>query len=504
MGPAVALAAQYGFDGADECCFVDILGGMWSGRERRLQSAAWMCAVALTLLPAASGIASAGAESSKRWKTWKKDLDYLYETIGKESSLKQIFKVKGIKWKAVVKEANKRFKAASSAGKKRKKDDQRADELAFYGVLRYVVGQLRDSHAYVSAADEINEAWRSAQPKVCDAGIELCPGAHGVVIVANTRAARNADSPLLSRGVQYQQTIVESINGEPALEFLSTQAQRMYVEDGWQSTLSRALSDAGNALKVPEDEPLKFVFRTLDISDKARDAYLKLPPKKRAKALSRFKWKKKKVTLRSAECAKARNPRNFSFMALERAKLEKTTTKDVWYRKLASGIGYVGYFKVSKSSREGLRQACEALEDCPGLILDIRWNGGGGDGNVQMFDKRKGSWDKPLAVLIGPRSFSAAETDIWMLQQMRDGKRTNARFFGRKTAGASGDKIRFKLPSGFAEGRFVFRHWHGGRSKIEGHGLDPDEVVLQDVVELSAGIDSCIRAAEVWIAEQGE
>jgi hypothetical protein len=82
---------------------------------------------------------------------------------------------------------------------------------------------------------------------------------------------------------------------------------------------------------------------------------------------------------------------------------------------------------------------------------------------------------------------------------MRDERRADLRTFGRTTAGASGNKIAFELPSGFAKGRFVFSHWHGGRSQIEGNGLEPDEIVDQDPVELSLGIDSCIRAAEDWL-----
>ncbi len=455
----------------------------------------------LLVLPTARDVA-ADAEAAERWKTWRKDLDHLYEVIEKPATLKQIFKAKGIAWKKVRKEADKRFKAEAAAAKKRKKGDPRADELAFLRVLRYVIAQLRDSHAYVSAGEELNKAWWDAQPKTCDAGIELQPGTHGTILVANTFAARNADSPLYQRGVRHEHTRVESINGMPAAKYLEALTKTKWEDEGWQSTRARAFSDACNGLKVTEDEPLEFVFQTLDASDKALDKYLELAPSKRAKAFKRFRWKKKKVKLRVGECQQARNPRNFTFMHLPRRKLEKTSTKDVWYTKLPSGVGYVYYGKVSMASRDGLTEACDALADCPGMILDLRWNGGGGDGNVQMFDKKKGAWKKPLAVVIGPRSFSAAETEIWMLQQMRDGKRVNARFFGRTTAGSSGDKIRFKLPSGFAEGRFVHRHWHGGRSRIEGHGLEPDEEVLQDIVELTRGIDSCISAAERWIAGQ--
>ena len=157
---------------------------------------------------------------------------------------------------------------------------------------------------------------------------------------------------------------------------------------------------------------------------------------------------------------------------------------------------------VSAKSREGLDQACRELADCPGLILDMRLNGGGGESGVGAFHRRDGSWDKPLAVLMGPKAMSAAETEIWTLRDMRQAKSCNVRFFGQTTAGSSGAKVRFELPSGFAKGQFVCRHWHGGRSTIEGNGVEPDEVVLQDLVELSLGIDSCTARAEEWLGSQ--
>ena len=40
------------------------------------------------------------------------------------------------------------------------------------------------------------------------------------------------------------------------------------------------------------------------------------------------------------------------------------------------------------------------------------------------------------------------------------------------------------------------------KAAIEGNGLEPDEEVLQDIVELSQRVDSCVRAAEVWLESQ--
>jgi C-terminal processing protease CtpA/Prc len=462
----------------------------------------WAPLCAALLLAALPGLAWGDADGVKRWKTWAADLDHLYEVIEKEASLKEILRVKGIDIKKVRKEADKRFKALAKAAKKRRKDDQRADEIGFYGVLRYVISQLRDSHAYVKVSDEIAKAWSEAQPKTYAAGIELLPGAHGTVIVANTFAGRGSNSPLGQRGVRHEATLLESVNGTPAAEYFEEQARRKLEVEGWCSTLGFALVEAMNDLEMEEDGELKLVFKTLEDPEKARQRYLELPEGKRAKALHGMDWKTKKVTLHPPECAQTRNPRNFRFMALAYPELQKTADKDVWYGRLPSGFGLVLYAGVSGTSRRGLDQACEALADCPGLILDMRLNGGGGETGVGAFDKRTGSWKKPLAVLHGPKTFSAGETEIWELRHMREGRQCVARFFGQTTAGASGSKVRFELPSGFAEGRFVSRHWRGGRSKIEGSGIEPDEVVLQDVVELSLGIDSCIRRAEAWLGEQ--
>jgi len=457
---------------------------------------------ALLALPLLALAARADSEAVARWKTWHADLDHLYEEIEKPASLKQIFKAKGTEWKAVKKEADKRFKAHAAAAKKRKKKDEAADQVAFYDVLRHVVGQLRDSHAYVQVDAAVSNAWKEARPPSFDAGIELLPGTHDTILVANTFAARGSNSPLHQKGVLHDATILESVNGVPAAEYFEELAREMYEEEGGHSTIGRAHVEAMNALSMAEDESLKLVFKVLDASEKECARYIEMTPKKRAKAFPRLNWKTKKTSLRDSECEKTRNPRNFRFMALERPELQETSDRDIRYCKLPSGFGYVTYWGVSGTSRKGFDEACAALAECPGLILDMRLNGGGGESGVAAFDKREGSWSKPLAVLIGPKAMSAAETELWTLLQMREGKQCHARLFGRTTAGASGDKIHFELPSGFAQGKFVFRHWHGGRSMIEGAGIEPDEVVDQDVVELSLGIDSCIARAEEWLREQ--
>jgi len=465
---------------------------------------AFMLVASLAPSPTVVQGASDGSTTAERWAVWRADLDYLYGEIEKPSSLKQILESKGIDWRAIEKEADKRLRKQAKAFEKRRKNDALEESVAFYGILNYVVGQLRDSHAYLRVDDEIVTAWKAAQPKFYDAGIEFQPGAGGLILVSNTFAARGSNSPLYGKGVRHAGTYLESVDGVPATKYFEQRARAKYEQEGWQSTYGRAYIEALNGLDIAEGEGLKLVFKTLAASEKTREQYLAASPSKRAKAFKSLKWKTQKVSLRASECLQTRNPRNFVFMGLESPEMTETVAKGVWYGRLATGTGFVRYNSVSRKSRAGLDQACRALADCPGLVLDMRTNGGGGGSGVGAFHKTEGSWDKPLAVLMGPKAMSAAETEIWTLRDMRAARTCNVRFFGQTTAGASGAKIQFELPSGFAKGQFVFRHWLGGRSTIEGQGIEPDEVVLQNPVELSLGIDSCIARAEGWLARQNE
>jgi C-terminal processing protease CtpA/Prc len=129
----------------------------------------------------------------------------------------------------------------------------------------------------------------------------------------------------------------------------------------------------------------------------------------------------------------------------------------------------------------------------------MRWNGGGGgEGVVSACFPGKGKsedgsrWTKPVAVLTGPRIMSSGDSvAFWFRNKYRH------ELFGEHTSGASGPKGRFELPSGFATVGYVRSHWKS--RSLEGIGVAPTVPVLQDVVELSLGIDSVLAAAEKYL-----
>jgi C-terminal processing protease CtpA/Prc len=132
----------------------------------------------------------------------------------------------------------------------------------------------------------------------------------------------------------------------------------------------------------------------------------------------------------------------------------------------------------------------------------MRWNGGGGGEHkvAACFPGRTKSdapvrWTKPVAALIGPRVMSSGDSVAHFLK-----KWFRHPLYGQNTSGASGPKLRYELPSGFATIRFVNKHWQSRR--LEGYGVAPDHEVLQDVVELAEGIDSIRAAAERDLEKQ--
>jgi C-terminal processing protease CtpA/Prc len=149
------------------------------------------------------------------------------------------------------------------------------------------------------------------------------------------------------------------------------------------------------------------------------------------------------------------------------------------------------------------------IGDAPGLILDMRANGGGGCDHEAVFgrfvpagkywgryqSKGERPFIGPMVVIVDAGVASAGETVAGMFKE--DGR---AYMIGdAPTAGMSSSKTTLALPSGLFSAYFsVFSNkarFNRGRG-IEGVGVPPHEVVPYDPKELAAGIDTQIRRAE--------
>jgi len=151
----------------------------------------------------------------------------------------------------------------------------------------------------------------------------------------------------------------------------------------------------------------------------------------------------------------------------------------------------------------------EEIGDVPGLILDMRANGGGGCDHEAVFGRflapgevwrqytGRGSkpYTGPLVVIIDAGIRSAGETVAGMLKE--DGR---AYLIGdTPTAGMSSQKAILTVPSGLFTVRFSTgsnkARFNGGKG-IEGIGVPPHEIVPYDPAELARGVDTLIRRAE--------
>jgi len=182
------------------------------------------------------------------------------------------------------------------------------------------------------------------------------------------------------------------------------------------------------------------------------------------------------------------------------------------YGKTPGGFGYIHLRDVPGSLPEQLDAMLTALGDLPGLILDMRANGGGGCDHAAVFGRfiaPGGEWRQyrsagvrpfagPMVVIVDAGTRSAGETVAGMLKE--DGR---AYLIGDSaTAGMSSSKTTRQLPSGKFSVYFSVRsnmgRFNEGRG-IEGIGVIPNEIVPYDPNDLAAGVDTQIRRAEALL-----
>ncbi len=195
------------------------------------------------------------------------------------------------------------------------------------------------------------------------------------------------------------------------------------------------------------------------------------------------------------------------------------------------GIGYVMVASWSPAGPADLEPLYEALSDfadAKGIIIDVRPNGGGdevaardfagcfvvepavyskndyrdpsrpggfGEVHERVVEPKKGrpSFRGKVAVLIGPANISSCESFILM---MRHG--ANARLFGDRTGGSSGNPKRHDLGNGVAVTLPSWRDMLPDGTMLEGKGIQPDESVKATPADFARG-DPVLDAALKWL-----
>lgn len=185
------------------------------------------------------------------------------------------------------------------------------------------------------------------------------------------------------------------------------------------------------------------------------------------------------------------------------------------------GWVYLRFDEFLPVFRDWLRERLAANAGAPGIILDLRRNGGGEVATLERVlrdllpgrvrygtfvtrggraNREKSAWlggapyTGPLAVLVGPGSASSAEILAYSLQHYG-----RARLFGETTAGVVIASQHFRLRDGgeLQLGTFDFRTLDGGR--LEGNGVQPDKEVKRTLPAVRAGRDEVLEAAVAWL-----
>ena len=185
------------------------------------------------------------------------------------------------------------------------------------------------------------------------------------------------------------------------------------------------------------------------------------------------------------------------------------------------GWVYLRFDEFESSYHAWLRERLAAHENAPGVILDLRQNGGGAVWSLERVindffdervsygafvsrkgrrDKEKSAWldgvgfDGALVVLVGSASASSAEILAHVFKHYERGV-----LIGRPTAGAVVASRFYRLRDGgeLQLGIYDFESLNGDR--LEGNGVQPDIVVERSLDDLREGIDSDLDAAVDWL-----
>ena len=192
--------------------------------------------------------------------------------------------------------------------------------------------------------------------------------------------------------------------------------------------------------------------------------------------------------------------------------------------RLAGDIGYLflSIFMDPTFTMGEFNEAMTSFQDCSGVVVDLRGNGGGITGMapglagwfVQESDRslgemitrdshlnlrvrpRPNAYSGPLAVLVDALSASTSEFLAAGLQDLG-----RARLFGSRSAGAALVANMIRLPNGDGF-EYAFADYEStGGGRIEGKGIVPDVEAPYSRAALLAGEDAALAAAVAWINE---
>jgi len=386
--------------------------------------------------------------------SYAEDIEFLLHEF--ETKAGALMKVKGIDWTAEAKEF--RLAAAKTT----------TDEKHLQLVAR-LVGRLHDGHAGI-VKSKVKWPDESKGRRFTGPRVALLAQPDRVLVRAAFKDAAEA-------GLHAGQEVTR-LDGVPALEWLTQKSAWMRDRGQGFSTEQMALYSACH-LGLADFEGTGITFEVKDANGE----------------------------LRSIERVRNGGPNYAPIGPLFPPKDLKFIGRQSYGR--SHGFGYIHLRDVPENLPLQLQQMLATLGDMPGLILDMRANGGGGCDHEAVFgnflakgqrwrgysSKYEGGYTGPMVVIVDAGVRSAGETIAGMFKE--DGR---GYMIGESaTAGMSSQKSEVTTPSGLFTIRFSVAsnkgRFNGGRG-IEGIGIPPHEIVLPTAQDLLNDKDTLIERAE--------
>lgn len=193
-----------------------------------------------------------------------------------------------------------------------------------------------------------------------------------------------------------------------------------------------------------------------------------------------------------------------------------STAVQVDARKLPSGYGYIRFNRWKEPAHEQFRQELERLRNTPGLVIDLRGNGGGSPQEVReigsyffshrvsfgKFIKRSGKpieldaggealYNGPVVILVNESSGSGSEMFTGVMQETG-----RALVVGRQSCGCLLAATRRKLKGGGELGLSEFGYLTPKGRRLEGAGVVPDRPVALTLEDIRRRRDAALEEAE--------
>jgi C-terminal processing protease CtpA/Prc len=204
---------------------------------------------------------------------------------------------------------------------------------------------------------------------------------------------------------------------------------------------------------------------------------------------------------------------------------QMSPSRNIRYGRAENGIGYIWIPSFAgKQWVDEIDLVLENLAGAPGIVIDVRNNGGGNNGNAKrvaeafvdvertyayirwrngpqhdaftgylprtISPSRTARFHGPIAVLINQRMYSAAEDFAMMLSVL-----PGATLVGVRTAGALGNPLVRELPNGWTYQVPQWRQYTAERQLAEHVGVVPDVPVPLTAADSIAGRDLQLEAA---------